>query len=125
MLRRRGIWALGFDLGLEGEREDLTGGRRTIETSGSGNILFGISPKWSVISPKWSVTLFGLLGARSHRTTCPSGQSYVGFRCYADTEPEEDYRVNYGGGIMMHRERITFGVRVTGQSQTAILGWNF
>ena len=62
---------------------------------------------------------------RRYKVTCPAGQSYLGYQCYADTDPESHWKLNYGGGVMVHFDRLAFGVRVTGESKTAIVGLNF
>ena len=114
--------ALGVDFGVEGKREDLTFGGEKTEEGFSFNLLAGINP---FKDKNRSVAFFGLLGARSYKTTCPTGQSYLGFQCYADYDPDTHYKVNYGGGLMIYFKRIAIGARITGESQTAILGWNW
>ena len=118
----KSMWVAGIDFGIEGEREDYTYGNRTTEKGWSVNIIGGINP---FTNKKYSAALFGLLGARSIETTCPSGQSNLGFRCYADFSPEDDYKVNYGGGTIINIKRVALGFRITGESKTAILGFNF
>lgn len=118
----KSIWVAGIDFGIEGEREDYTYGDRTTEKGWSANIIGGINP---FPNKEYSAAFFGLLGARSVETTCPTGDSYLGFQCYADFEPEDDFEVNYGGGAIINIKRAALGFRITGESKTAILGFNF
>lgn len=115
-------WAFGLDFGIEGESSDQTSGGETTEDGASFNLLVGAK-----VFENQAVRIvpFGLLGARRYKTTCPAGQSHIGFRCFADTRPETHFKVNYGGGVIVHTNRLAVGVRVTGESTTAILGWNF
>ena len=109
-------------MGLKGTGEDLTSGGERTEEGFSFNLLAGINP---FKDKDRSASFFGLLGSRSYKTTCPSGQSFLGYQCYADYEAENHYKVNYGGGIMIYFKRLAIGARITGESQTAILGWNW
>ena len=118
----KSIWVAGIDFSIEGEREDYTYGNQTTEKGWSANIIGGINP---FPNKEYSATLFGLLGARSVETTCPTGDSYLGFQCYADSDPEDDFEVNYGGGAIINIKRIVIGFRITSESKTAILGFNF
>ena len=115
-------WAGGFDFGIEGESEDFTGGGYEVENAWSLNLLWGINPFQNM---KRSAVFFGLVGARTYKETCPTGQSYLGFQCYADADPDQHYKINYGGGIIVHLNRLAVGVRITGESETIIVGWNW
>ena len=114
-------WAIGVDFGVEGKQVDRTGGRVKEESGLSFNLLVGIA---AVETERWRVVPFGLIGARRYKVTCPSGQSYLGYQCYADTDPEGHWKLNYGGGLMVHFDRLALGVRLTGESKTAIIGLN-
>lgn len=115
-------WALGLDFGIEGEAIDQTRWRNA-ETSGwSLNLLLGYK---IVEGDGWEIIPFGLAGIRAHKYTCPAGQSYLGFDCYADTDSETDWKGNFGGGLIMQIGRVSFGVRATGESTTGIIGWRF
>ena len=115
-------WVIGADFGIEGKQVDRTGGRVEEESAVSFNLLLGIA---AFESARWRLVPFALLGARRYKVTCPAGQSYLGFRCYADTDPEGHWKLNYGGGVMVHLDRFAVGVRLTGESKTAIVGLNF
>ena len=115
-------WVIGADFGIEGKEEDRTGGRITEERAFSFNLLLGIA---AFENARWRLVPFALIGARRYKVTCPAGQSYLGYRCYADTDSEGHWKLNYGGGLMMHFDRLALGVRLTGESTTAIVGVNF
>ena len=115
-------YALGFDLSFEGKQEDRTGGRTTIEDSFSLNVLIG-APLFN--SEAYHLVPFALIGMRNYKTTCPTGQSYLGFRCYADYAPETHWRVNYGAGMVMRLDRLSIGIRATKESVSGMLGYNF
>ncbi len=115
-------WMVGADLGIEGEAIDRTGGRVKEESGLSFNLLLGVA---AVETERWRVVPFGLIGARRYKSTCPAGQSYLGYQCYADTDEEDHWKLNYGGGLMVHFDRLAIGARMTGESKTAIVGMNF
>ena len=122
LLKGEKQWAIGADFGIEGKQVDRTGGRVKEESGLSFNLLVGIA---AVETEHWRFVPFGLIGARRHEVTCPAGQSYLGYQCYADTDPESHWKLNYGGGVMVHFDRLALGVRLTGESKTAIVGLNF
>ena len=122
LLKGEKQWAIGADFGIEGKQVDRTGDRVKEESGLSFNLLVGIA---AVETEHWRVVPFGLIGARRYKVTCPAGQSYLGYQCYADTDPESHWKLNYGGGVMVHFDRIALGVRLTGESKTAIVGLNF
>ncbi len=70
-------------------------------------------------SETFHVVPFGLLRARTYKTTC---SSYLGFRCY---EPQRYWKINYGGGVILNFNRVAVGVRATGESVAGIAGFNF
>ncbi len=63
------------------------------------------------------------LGLRESFADCPD--SFIGFQCYADQEPEVDYDFNYGALINFFFESVTLGIRATQVSTQAVLGFNF
>ena len=115
-------FALGLDFGIEGKREDQTYGSESIGNSYSLNLLVGL-PMFQ--SETFYVVPFGLLGARTYKTTCPSGDSYLGYRCYADYAPRQHWKINYGGGAILNFNRIAVGIRSTGESVAGVAGFNF
>ncbi|MDE0059739.1 MAG: hypothetical protein OXI22_03275 [Defluviicoccus sp.] len=114
--------ALGADFGIEGKQQDQTGGRETIEDAVSINLLAGVS---IFRNETLRIVPFALLGMRTYKTTCPTGQSHLGFRCYADYEPERHWKINYGGGVALRIGSMAVGVRATGESVAGMLGYNF
>ncbi len=64
-----------------------------------------------------------ILGLRESFADCPD--SFIGFQCYADQEPEVDYDFNYGALINFSFESVTLGIRATEVSTQAVLGFNF
>ena len=122
LFHHKPTWALGFDFGIEGEREDQTGWNESTEDGWSFNLLLGLK---TLKSEKWEVIPFGLVGVRTYKTTCPTGPSYIGFRCYADFEPEQHWKGNYGGGVVLRIGRFSVGIRATGESTTGIIGWSW
>lgn len=52
-------------------------------------------------------------------------QSYIGFQCYADAEPESSYDFNYGVFGIYHIGNFALGARITGESQQLTSGFSF
>ena len=121
-LQVRSRFALGLDFGIEGKQEDQTFGDKSIKNARSFNMLLGL-PVFR--NETFQIVSFTLLGVRTYKTTCPSGESYLGFQCYADYEPEQHWTVSYGGGVVLDVDPMVVGVRVTGQSVAGIAGVNF
>ena len=115
-------WSFGLDLAVEGKRDDFSGGGYSEEDSWSVNAVIGFS---AYNGTNWSIAPFGLIGARVYETSCPYGQSYLGYQCYADTDPDNDWKLNAGGGLLIGFRRVVAGVRITGESTTAVAGVRF
>jgi hypothetical protein len=64
-----------------------------------------------------------LIGARTKETTCP--RSYLGYRCYADTDPDTSYAINFGAALFYTHQSLTAGFRFTGESRQVLLGFRF
>ena len=64
-----------------------------------------------------------LLGFRQGAKDCPD--SFIGYACYADTNPQIDYNVNYGAVLMYSFEKVSFGLRVTDASVQFLIGRKF
>ncbi len=114
-------FALGLDFGIEGKREDQTYGSESIGNSYSFNMLIGLPVFYSEM---FRIVPFGLLGARTYKTTCPTGGSYLGYRCYADYTPQQHWKINYGGGAILNFNRVAVGVRASGESLAGIAGFS-
>lgn len=64
-----------------------------------------------------------LLGMREKSSSCP--RSYLGYSCYADTDPNVKYTGNFGGIIAWTQNKFMIGARVTAKSKQVILGLRF
>ena len=115
---------IGFDVGREGTFKDYTADRNGDERqSTSLNLLIGGS---FLQSEDFIFDSSLLLGLRPSEKTCPTGQSFIGYRCYADADP--DVRYDYNLGVLftaVYRSGLTAGVRSTGESVQGLVGWNF
>ncbi|WP_415392214.1 hypothetical protein [Paracoccus sp. SJTW-4] len=60
---------------------------------------------------------------REAAADCPD--SYLGFQCYADTDPDTDYKGNFGGVLTVSVDRLTLGLRATGESTQMVAGFRF
>ena len=110
----------GFDIGGEGVMLDGTYGIDSIEQAISYNLLGGMKISGD---SNWRTDLGILIGIVEQSAECP--RSYVGYQCYADYPAEYEYTFNYG--LMLHTtyDRVTFGIRATGESTQIIFGINF
>ena len=115
-------WAFGFDITQEGERRDLTRNQNELVDATSFNAIVGIA---TPAGGRWGAALVGIIGLRSERTTCPYGQSYLGYRCFADTPAQDDWVGNFGVGLLFSVGRVSFGVRATDLNEAVSIGWNF
>lgn len=64
-----------------------------------------------------------LLGFREKSSSCPT--SYIGYRCYADSEPSTKYGGNFGALLTYTHKSLMLGVRATGESKQIIVGFKF
>ena len=116
---RNTIW--GLDFSKEGTLLDSTYGQNKAVSQGmSFNLLLG---------PNLGRTEFGrfdvavLIGARQKTTDCPS--SYLGYQCYADAAPNTSYAFNYGAVLTWSFKSVMVGIRATGASTQALVGFSF
>lgn len=106
----------GGDIGIEGTSYH----NGTPESGASLNLLIGRN---------FSRTDTGrfdgafLIGGRRKETTCP--KSYLGYRCYADSDPDTSYAVNFGAALFYTQQSFTAGIRITGESRQVILGFRY
>lgn len=122
-------WSLGFigknddswwglDIAGEGYSLDSTYNQNEDVDSGfSLNLLWGKEVSENII-------LMGLLGARDKSSDCDA-QSYIGYQCYADSEPEVSYGINYGLQGIYQLDSFTLGLRLTGESSQLTLGFKY
>lgn len=64
-----------------------------------------------------------LIGMRESVADCPD--SVLGYQCWADTETDAEYDVNHGAVLTFTFDRTMVGVRVTGESTQALIGFRF
>lgn len=64
-----------------------------------------------------------ILGARETFADCPD--SFLGFQCYADSDSETEYDVNYGAMVMTTFDTFAIGLRATSESTQVTLGLQF
>ena len=110
----------GLDLAGEGTMLDSTFGQDSLSQALSFNFLLGSN---LYDNGTIRVDAAGILGIRETFADCPD--SFLGFQCYADTPPSTEYDVNYGALLTVSYERVSFGVRITGESTQAVLGLKF
>ena len=98
--------AWGVDFAQEGLMTDRTGGSGGVfgdyvpnDTEKAISLNAVAALPLSLGQSAGEVMLGALLGVRTTRRECPSGQSYLGFNCYADEDPDVSYKVN--GGILV------------------------
>ena len=122
--RRKSRVIFGADFAMEGTSYDWTSRRGGAISQGhSFNALIGYSV---VQAENFILDTSIMLGARETRQTCPSGQSVVGYQCWADRPPASDYEFNYGILVTaVYKSKFTFGARSTKESVQGIVGVNF
>lgn len=113
------VW--GFDIAGEGTMLDSTWGQnKAIKQATSYNFLLGKN-LFKGDGSRFDASL--LLGMRDSTTSCPS--SYLGYQCYANSDPVNKYEGNYGAVLSYTQQNVMFGLRVTGQSTQALVGYKF
>ncbi len=120
----------GFDIGGEGimiERSRNYDNTYTVDSTEqalSFNILAGLKV---TENNKFRLDLGLIAGLLEKSSECPS--SYGSYQCYYssvyDNRVDYEYTFNYGLAIHATYERITFGVRATGESTQMLFGINF
>ncbi len=111
----------GVDIGQEGTLLDSTWGQtNAVNQATSYNFLIGKKLGASGNS-RFDGTL--ILGIREKTSKCPA--SYIGYQCYANSQPDTTYGFNYGATLFWTYQKATFGLRVTGESTQAIIGIKF
>lgn len=111
----------GFDISGEGTKIDSTWGQNNaVKQANSFNLLFGKN----IGKTDNSRYDFAVIAGFRHKTTdCPS--SYLGYQCYANTEPKTSYAFNYGLAVTWSYKSLMLGVRATGESKQALVGVRF
>ena len=114
-----GVW--GLDIGREGTMLDSTYRlNRAVKQSTSFNLLVGRN---LTKSTDWRFDAALILGMREKTSDCPD--SFLGFQCYANSEPDTKYGVNYGGLFAVTYKNILLGLRATGESTQGVFGLRF
>ncbi len=117
--QRGSVW--GVDISGEGTMLNSTGGRyNAVEQGTSFNLLLGSNMSKSEDS-RFDAAF--LVGMRRTELSCP--RSYLGYQCYADESPKSSYGFNYGALLAVTYKSLMFGVRATGESAQALLGFRF
>jgi hypothetical protein len=112
---------LGGDISREGTVLDSTWGRDdAAKQATSFNLLVGASV---IDQGKFKTDAALLVGIREDTKDC--ADSYLGYQCYADSEPETDYKGNVGVVLNFSFDRMTVGVRATGESTQILAGVRF
>lgn len=110
----------GFDLASEGQMLDSTYGTNELRQAFSFNGLIGANV---VQTTGFRADIAAILGFKESFADCPD--SFLGFQCYADQEPETEYEFNFGAMINFTFDAVSFGVRATDVSTQAVFGINF
>ena len=111
----------GLDISGEGVKKDSTWGQNNANSRASSyNVLVGKNLMRSETSRIDGALLIGM---KEESTSCP--RSYLGYQCYADTEPDSTYGFNSGLALLWSNAKLMIGARVTGQSTQALLGFKF
>ena len=113
------VW--GLDYSREGSVLDSTYSQRNaVKQSNSYNLLLGRNLS-KFESGRLDVAL--LLGAREKTKDCPN--SFLGYQCYANTEPNVEHSFNFGVVATWSFSKLTIGIRATGESTQAMMGVRF
>jgi hypothetical protein len=116
-------YIVGIDLAGEGTKIDNTNNLGGAVTQGlSVNAILGVK---ALNGDDFKVDVGALLGGRHASASCPSGQSYLGYQCYADTDPSVSWEINYGAILTLSYKAGLVGVRATGESTQVVLGIRF
>lgn len=111
----------GIDISGEGTKLDSTYNQnQAVKQATSFNLLFGTNLN-KTENTRLDVAL--LAGIRGKTVDCPS--SFLGYQCYADTEPDTKYGFNYGAVLTLTYKSFLLGVRATGESTQALFGLRF
>ena len=117
-------FSFGVDIAGEGTSYDSTTGYYNDPRQGVSFNLIALTP--IMRGQRWTFDGGVLLGAVQSGRSCKStGQSYLGYECYADQDPDTEYDFNYGAVGLWTSGSISVGLRATKESTQAILGMQF
>jgi hypothetical protein len=113
------IW--GLDISAEGKMLDSTWNQNKALSQGTSyNLILGKNIS-RLESSRIDAAI--VVGMRESTSECP--RSYLGYQCYANTEPDIGYKFNYGALITWTHTKMMLGIRATGESTQAIVGYKF
>lgn len=111
----------GVDVSAEGLLYDSTSRRDNVEEQGTSvNYLTGYNFNFS---NGVTVSTGVLMGIRITEEECPD--SYLGYRCWADREPQRESEFNYGGTVHVKYKHLFVGARISGVSNQILVGYTF
>jgi hypothetical protein len=111
----------GADIAGEGTLVNNTSGSDgLIEQGLAFDLLVG---KTLNFSANWRGGIGILAGIRRTGLSCP--ESYLGYQCYADESPHQDFGFNYGAMAHLTFKQLLVGARASGESVQAIAGIAF
>ena len=121
---------IGFDIGGEGikieqsRNSDNTYSINSTDQALSFNILAGLKV---TETSKFRLDLGLIAGIIEQSSKCPS--SYYSYQCYYSSSYNDraDYEYTFNYGLALHStyDRLTFGIRATGESTQLLFGINF
>ncbi|NPD15302.1 hypothetical protein HOY34_08835 [Xinfangfangia sp. D13-10-4-6] len=112
---------LGADIGREGTLLDSTWGRdQAVKQATSYNLLIGANV---IENSRFRTDAALLVGVREDTSDCAA--SYLGYQCWANTEPDTEYKGNFGAVVNVSFNKMSLGVRATGESTQVIAGFRF
>ena len=112
---------IGLDIGFEGTMIDSTYYQDEALSQGTSfNVLVGTN---LIDNGGFKTDAALLLGMRQSVVDCPD--SYLGFACYADFDPDFEYEANFGAVITVSMNKTVLGLRATGESTQLLLGLRF
>jgi hypothetical protein len=111
----------GFDLAGEGTSLDSTWGMTNEPVQAmSFNFLFGSNV---IDDGRIRADAALLIGLRESAADCPD--SFLGYQCYADSDPIVEYQANFGAVVNVSFDKLSVGLRATGESTQLLLGMRF
>ena len=122
-LRAPNDFLFGIDIAGEGESYDSTYGNGG--SLGQGWSANAIAGRNLLNANGFQIDAALLVGVRETALSCPDGQSFLGYQCYADADPVGDYAFNYGAIATISFQSVMVGVRATGESTQATFGLRF
>jgi hypothetical protein len=111
---------LGIDVAGEGVFLDSTYGQDSLKQAMSVNLLVGTKLSENA---NWRLDGSLIIGARQSVSDCPD--SNVEYQCYQDRAPDTEHKFNGGVLLMFSFEKLALGIRGTGESTQALVGFKF